>query len=57
MPDQNKTHRTYECRHCVNFYRVTIWQGRCRVRDWLKPKWSQDAVAYDCPDYKQKGGD
>lgn len=43
-----------KCRDCIYWEYIEQWQGNCKLHPWTKPKWSQDASAYNCEDYKEK---
>ena len=41
------------CRNCKWWFAVTPWQGQCKLRPWIKPRWSQSSRTH-CLAYTER---
>jgi len=42
------------CRNCIHWQQSQTWKGNCRLHPWSKDKYSEDATAIGCDDYRDK---
>ena len=42
------------CRNCEEWYTTSQWRGNCALHHTEKDRWSEDASANGCTDYKDK---
>jgi len=43
-----------KCRNCEEWYTTSQWKGNCKEHLWKRDKYSEDASANGCHDYKDK---
>jgi len=42
------------CRNCTEWRDTGIWQGNCDKHHTKRDRWTEEADANHCPDYKDK---
>jgi len=42
------------CRNCKHWRDTLQWRGNCSEHTWQHDKYSEDACASGCPDYRDK---